>query len=66
MSERQLPGGRESTEPVEWALRDLQGATDLRALLAAEAQAAAAYWQAWSALSIPFPPAGRASCPSTG
>ena len=52
-----LPGGRASTEPVERALQETDRASDLTGLLAAEAQAAAAYWQAWSQLPIPFPPA---------
>ena len=53
----ELPGGCESTEPVEDALREIEHAADLPGLLAAEAQAAAAYWHAWSQLPIPFPPA---------
>ena len=52
----ELPGGPESIEPVEWALREIHRAADLPRLLAAEAQAANAYWQAWSTLPIPFPP----------
>src|SRR5439155_13215885 len=51
----ELPAGPENIEPVERALRDLDRATDLPGLLGAEAQAASAYWQAWSPLSIPFP-----------
>jgi CRISPR associated protein Cas1 len=50
----ELPGLPESTQPVEFAPQDLKDASDLRALLAAEAQAASAYWQAWSSLAVPF------------
>jgi CRISPR-associated endonuclease Cas1 len=50
----QLPGRDEAVEPIEWALGAIQTATEISALLAAEAQAASAYWRAWSSLPIPF------------
>jgi CRISPR-associated protein Cas1 len=59
----ELPGGSDAVDPVEWALQEIQSATELPDLLAAEAQAAAAYWQAWSALPIPFPPAEARKLP---
>ena len=59
----ELPGGSDAVAPVEWALQEIQDATELRVLLAAEAQAAAAYWQAWSQLPIPFPPAEGRNLP---
>jgi len=51
----ELPAGHDNVEPVERGLREIEQATDLRGLLAAEALAASAYWQAWAELSIPFP-----------
>jgi CRISP-associated protein Cas1 len=59
----ELPGGSDAVEPVEWALREIEHAEDLPRLLAAEAHAAAAYWQAWSQLPIPFPPAETRKLP---
>ena len=56
----ELPGGTDAVEPVKRALGEIQGAANLSALLGAESQAASAYWQAWSDLSIPFPP--REAC----
>ena len=51
----ELPRGRENTEPVECALQEIDHASDLTGLLAAEAQAASAYWLAWAPLPISFP-----------
>jgi CRISPR-associated endonuclease Cas1 len=51
----ELPGGEASVEPVDRALREIKGATEMRRLLGAEAQAASAYWQSWSHLPTPFP-----------
>lgn len=51
----ELPGASASVEPVERALEEIGEAGDLAGLLVAEAQAANAYWQAWSELPIPFP-----------
>ena len=45
------------------AAGDPERATELRALLAAEAQAAAAYFQAWSRIPIPFRPAEARKLP---
>ena len=50
-----LPGGDENMEPIESALGVIHSAADLPALLAAESQAASAYWLAWTSLPIPFP-----------
>jgi CRISPR-associated endonuclease Cas1 len=52
----ELPGASESREPVQWALDAIKTAAALDALLAAEAQAAAAYWNAWAPLEIGFAP----------
>jgi CRISPR-associated endonuclease Cas1 len=51
----ELPGGETSIEPVDRALREIKCATEIPWLLGAEAQAASAYWQAWSELPTPFP-----------
>jgi hypothetical protein len=51
----ELPGGAQAREPVQCSLQELETAATLDALLAAEASAAVAFWQAWSTLSIPFP-----------
>ena len=59
----ELPGGTDAVEPVEGALREIEHAADLPGLLAAEAQAAAAYWRAWSQLPIRFPPAEAQKLP---
>jgi CRISPR-associated endonuclease Cas1 len=59
----ELPGGSDAVGPVERALRETEHAEDLPALLAAEARAAAAYWQAWAQLPIPFPPAEARNLP---
>lgn len=50
----ELPGAAEGTEPLQRALGEIENATDLDALLAAEAQAAAAYWNAWAPLETRF------------
>jgi CRISPR-associated endonuclease Cas1 len=55
----ELLGGRNSVELVELALGEIGRAHDLPGLLAAEARAASAYWDAWSELPMPFP-AGEA------
>jgi CRISP-associated protein Cas1 len=52
----ELPGASESREPVQWALDAIKTTAALDVLLAAEAQAAAAYWLAWAPLLIAFPP----------
>jgi CRISPR-associated endonuclease Cas1 len=59
----ELPGGRENTEPVERGLNEVDQAASLPELLAAEAQAATAYWQAWARLPIPFPRADSRKLP---
>jgi len=51
----ELPALCEAEEPVQSALGEIERATDLGALLAAEAQAASAYWQAWAPLPVRFP-----------
>ncbi len=51
----ELPAGAESIEPVERSLEEIGQAVDLAGLLGAEAQAANAYWHAWSQLPTPFP-----------
>jgi len=58
-----LPGGRENTEPITRASRELKTATDLPALLVIEAQAASAYWKAWSMQPIPFPSRDASNLP---
>jgi CRISPR-associated endonuclease Cas1 len=60
----ELPGKDEAIEPVEWALGKTHTAADIDALLAAEAQAAAAYWLAWAPLLIPFPPRDARKAPA--
>jgi CRISPR-associated endonuclease Cas1 len=52
----ELPEGAEAREPVQLALGAIESATKLDMLLAAEAQAAAAYSLAWSPLPIRFAP----------
>jgi CRISPR-associated endonuclease Cas1 len=59
----ELQVGAESREAVQSALSEIGHAADLDALLAAEAQAAAAYWQAWAALPARFPPREAARLP---
>jgi CRISPR-associated endonuclease Cas1 len=51
----ELPGATGAREEVERAEREIQGGTDLDGLLAAEALAAAAYWQAWAPVEVSFP-----------
>jgi len=60
---RELPATTRSTEQVDQALRQLDAATDLPGLLAAEFAAASAYWNAWSTVALPFPPAQRVRLP---
>jgi CRISPR-associated endonuclease Cas1 len=50
----ELPGGSVSIEPVERAHGEVERATSIGTLLGAEAQAASAYWQAWSSLTVPL------------
>jgi CRISPR-associated endonuclease Cas1 len=47
-----LPGGPEAEETIDRSLRDIDVAPDLASLVGAEAQAANAYWGAWSDLPI--------------
>jgi CRISPR-associated endonuclease Cas1 len=60
-----LPDGTqvEARRPVEWALSEIKTAGDLDALLWAESQAAAGYWQAWAALPARFPSREAAKLP---
>ncbi len=58
-----LPGGPKSADAVDHALLEINQASALEALLAAEAQAASAYWDAWSELPIPFPAGDLARLP---
>jgi CRISPR-associated endonuclease Cas1 len=51
----QLPDGASQGPALDSALREIGDATTVEAVLRAEAQAASAYWQAWSTLPIPFP-----------
>jgi CRISPR-associated endonuclease Cas1 len=52
----ELPGSTvDNMELVDRALAEISSATALDLLLAAEAQAAAAYWQAWAPLPVSFP-----------
>jgi CRISPR-associated protein Cas1 len=50
----ELPGKDAAIEPIEAALAAMRGAADVPGLLAAEAQAAGAYWLAWASIPIPF------------
>jgi CRISPR-associated endonuclease Cas1 len=50
----QLPGARDAVGLVEAAGEMVNDAPDLAGVLAGEARAASAYWQAWSTLPIPF------------
>jgi CRISPR-associated protein Cas1 len=50
----ELPGGAQARDPVEWAVREIESATNLDALLTAEAQAAAAYRGSWRLLPVRF------------
>jgi CRISPR-associated protein Cas1 len=59
----ELPGGAGADEPVGVALAEIDTAADLRSMLLAESQAAAAYWQAWAKLPLPFPPGDLARLP---
>jgi CRISPR-associated endonuclease Cas1 len=54
----ELPGtiAAEAREQVESALSDIAAADNLKRLLGAESQAAAAYWQAWAPVPVRFPP----------
>jgi CRISPR-associated endonuclease Cas1 len=52
---RELPGGAHAAGTVEAALDEIDSASDLPSLLLAESMAAAAYWQAWAKLALPFP-----------
>jgi CRISPR-associated endonuclease Cas1 len=51
----ELPVEVGTMELVERALAEIDSAMALDVLLAAEAQAAAAYWQAWAPLPVSFP-----------
>ncbi len=51
----ELPTPCEAGEPFRSALGEIERAADLGPLLAAEAQAANAYWQAWGPLPVRFP-----------
>jgi len=48
----ELPKGREAAGIMERCLREIEEAQDLPSLLAAEAQAASAYWSAWASLPV--------------
>jgi CRISP-associated protein Cas1 len=50
----ELPDGQARVDAVQRELSAIERATAIPALLAAEAQAAAAYWQAWASLSVPI------------
>jgi CRISPR-associated endonuclease Cas1 len=60
----ELPDGPASTPIVEQALAQIEHAQEVEQLLAAEAQAADAYWQAWSSLAIRFPDRPAGTLPS--
>jgi CRISPR-associated endonuclease Cas1 len=51
----ELPGSSNDNESIEACIRTIEQATTLSALLAAEAQAANAYWHAWSQVQLNFP-----------
>jgi CRISPR-associated endonuclease Cas1 len=51
----ELPGGSRDIGAIERWLADIERADDLESMLAAEAQAASVYWDAWSPLPLPFP-----------
>ena len=55
----ELPGGEEARDDIDRASCDINEAQSLPALLTAEAQAAAAYWGAWSELAVPVATRGR-------
>ena len=50
----ELPGGERARNAVARSLHATADARDLASLVAAEAEAAAAYWEAWSELPIPI------------
>src|SRR5262249_52047797 len=50
----ELPGGEETYGLVAKALQAITDSDDLASLVSAEADAAAAYWAAWSDLPIPI------------
>jgi CRISPR-associated endonuclease Cas1 len=54
-----LPHAESATNMVARMLAELGAARSLDAILAAEAQAAAAYWDAWSTLPVRFAPTAR-------
>jgi CRISPR-associated endonuclease Cas1 len=51
----ELPGGASQAHALDRALNEIRDAKNMEVVLRAQAQAASAYWQAWSALPIPFP-----------
>src|SRR5262249_47981951 len=55
----ELPGKHNAVNPIEAVLDEIKTAAALDALLAAEAQAAAAYWEAWASLPVRFGPPGE-------
>ena len=50
----ELPNSGSAVSDVDQALATIQHTEGLDAMVAAEAQAASAYWQAWSSLPLPF------------
>jgi CRISPR-associated endonuclease Cas1 len=52
----ELPGGPQAVQTIDRALSAIEQATDLVELVGAEAHAASAYWEAWSALPVPIGP----------
>ncbi len=60
---RELPATTRSTEQVDQTIRQLDAATDLPGLLAAEFAAASAYWNAWSTVALSFPRSQAARLP---
>jgi CRISPR-associated protein Cas1 len=51
----ELPDAAGNLPRLDTALRELADGRDRATLLRVEAQAASAYWQAWSLVSVPFP-----------
>lgn len=59
----ELPGGPQAASTLDAATREINHAYDLRSLVGAEAQAAAAHWSAWSALPTPIVSRQRGGIP---
>jgi len=59
----ELQDGDEAKTAAATALEKIRTAVDLAGLVAAEAEAAAAYWNAWAAIGVPLRGAARSGIP---